>query len=74
MNTTEQSAKFDAILDLEWQVDTNKTLAVMGSDWKTRTRGADNYDATKARLSAAIDSLGLDELRAYGQYRKTAKR
>lgn len=64
--------KFDAILKLERDVDTNRALATMGSDWQTRARGEDNWKASKARLSAALDALSLDELRAFGEYRSNA--
>lgn len=62
--------KFDAILKLESDVNTNRTLAIFGSDWQTRARGEDNWKRTKAQLSAAIDALSLGELRGYGEYRK----
>jgi hypothetical protein len=72
MNAT-QNADFDQLLKLERDVDTNKKLAVMGSDWQTRARGEDNWKRTKAQLSQAFDALTLDQLRAFGEYRKVRR-
>ena len=67
------TATFETILKLESDTDTNKLLATMGSDLATRSRGEDNWNRTKRQLSAALDALSLEDLKAFGEYRKAQR-
>lgn len=68
------NAKFDQMLALEDTVNTHYALAAMGSDWQTRARGESNLAKAKADLFAMFDELTAEEAKAFGEYRKAAKR
>lgn len=72
MTTTNPT--FDHILDLEHQVRVARASAECGIDGATRARGERNWTAARTELSAAIDALTTDQMRAYGAYRAAAMR
>jgi len=67
---------FERILDLEFDLRMAKasiSCRPMGiSDWQA-TGQRDALIAARARYDAALDALSLDELRAFGPYRKAAR-
>lgn len=67
------TAKFEQILDVEQLVQGEKASVAFGIDMNTRARAQKNLKTAQTRLYALIDELTLEELKAYGEYRKAAK-
>lgn len=66
-------AKFEQILKAEQLVRTNFTLATYGSDAVTRDRANTiNLPKARAALNELLDGLTMDEVDAFGAYRKNA--
>lgn len=65
--------KFEKILDAEREVQGEKATVAFGIDFRTRARAHANLRRAEDKLSRLINSLSLEELKAYGEYRKTAK-
>ena len=73
MIVTERIArKFDAIIDTEAVVRSERASAEAGIDADTRARGKRHYVDALARLSAMIDALTAEEMHEFGAYRATA--
>jgi hypothetical protein len=62
--------KFVKMLRLEREVRTNWALAGFGSDMATRARGEKNYEITKNKLYALMDTFTDSEVQAFGRYRR----
>lgn len=65
--TAETATKFYAILDLDRQ------LRGMDVNWQLTSTKPVGYDAAKARLMAAIDTLTEDEIPVWGPWMRAAK-
>lgn len=71
---TNNEALFARILEAEDLVRTNHALAAMGSDLATRDRAERiNLPKAKAALFALIDNLTMEQVKAFGEYRRAHK-
>lgn len=70
---TEQTAKFEKILDAEAEVKSAMTTAAMGMTPGDRSRGLTQLPKRRAVLWGLLNALSPAEFRAYGVYRKHAK-
>jgi hypothetical protein len=67
------AGKFDKMLKLETALRyAGAARALAPTHWE-RERATKSYESDKSRLHALIDSLTMDELREYGEYRKAAR-
>lgn len=62
--------EFDRLLKLEDECRVRQVQAVMGLRSWDRETGRKYLAINRVRLMAAVDRLSLDEMRAYGEYRK----
>lgn len=65
-----QDKRFERILELEFTVKQGTALLPLQVNRATAERG---LKADKVRLAEAIDALSLDELKAFGDYRRVNK-
>ncbi len=70
LKVVEPTEKFDRMLKLESEVRHSCSMASLGIDRDTRWRGQENFRAAKAELHSLLDSLTIDQAKAYGEYRK----
>jgi len=64
--------KFDKMLNLENALRVSGAARALAPSHWERERAAKSYESDKTRLHALMDSLTMDELREYGEYRKAA--
>jgi hypothetical protein len=64
------TATFDRIIHLEWTLKTEKAGRELGHTGAMRAACARRVPKVQADLYAMIDSLSVDELRAFAEYRK----
>jgi hypothetical protein len=65
--------KFDKMLKLENALRVSGAArALAPTNWE-RERATKSYESDKVRFYALLDSLTIDELREYGEYRKAAR-
>lgn len=69
-NPTSSIAKFNTLLEAEQGVRSATVGSEFGMDIATRARAHADLCRAKDRLSTLIDSLSLEELVAYGAYRR----
>lgn len=66
-------AAFEALLRLEFDCASAKTGEIYGVDYAARKRASADRTKIQAKMSDALDALSLDELKAYGEYRKQVR-
>ena len=62
--------KYAAIMDLDWLVRTELTLATYGTDAATRERATRHLAEAKAEMFALIDTLTPEDVTEFSAYRK----
>lgn len=70
-------AKFEAILDAEFDANGAKVsvdFAPGNLPERLKVARHKNWKTAQKKLSDMIDALSLDEMKAYGEYRKNARR
>jgi hypothetical protein len=65
--------KFDKMLKLEFALRISSAARALAPSHWERERATKSYENDKTRLHALMDSLTIDELREYGEYRKAAR-
>lgn len=67
-----RSAMFAHMVKLEAKYNDARTLAALGMYLDDRARGEEQCRRIRAELGAAMNALTVDEMRAFGEYRKAA--
>lgn len=66
-------ALFEATLSAEAAVRGEMATAAMGTDLTTRARATANLKTAREQLANLIDAMSLDQLKAYGDFRKAQR-
>jgi hypothetical protein len=67
---TYTNQRFERIWDAEQLVRGEKVSVVFGSDMATREQAKKNLKRAEKELSDLLDSLSLEELQGYGEFRQ----